>query len=58
MNIINQLIITITSLFCFSCNLFHQTGEFEMERLSEDVLSQKNGKGISITVVPIEEKKP
>ncbi len=40
-----------------SCNLFHSTPEFEMERMAEDVLSSKGNKGISITIVPIEENK-
>lgn len=40
-----------------SCSLFHSQEQFEMERLSDDVLAQKNGRGISIIITPIEEKK-
>lgn len=40
-----------------SCSLFHPTQEFEMERLSEDILSNKSHSGISITILPIPEPK-
>ncbi len=40
-----------------SCSLLHHQDAFEMERLSEDVLSSKGNRGISITVMPIEQKK-
>ena len=36
-----------------SCSLLHHQDNFEMERLSEDVLSDKHGQGISIQILPI-----
>jgi hypothetical protein len=43
-------------LLLSSCSLFHARQEFEMEKLSEDVLSNKNKEGISITITPIPQK--
>jgi hypothetical protein len=40
-----------------SCTLFHRDEPFEMERLSEDVLSSKTNKGISITILPVDPSK-
>ncbi len=36
-----------------SCSLLHHQDTFELERLSEDVLSNKKSEGISITIMPI-----
>jgi hypothetical protein len=44
-------------LMLTSCNLLHSTPQFELEQLSEDVLTSKSGRGISITVLPIDEPK-
>lgn len=38
---------------CSSCSLLHHQEAFEMERLSEDVLSNKRSEGISIQIMPI-----
>jgi hypothetical protein len=43
----------IPLLILSGCSLFHPRQEFEMERLSEDILSNKNKEGISITIMPI-----
>lgn len=40
-----------------SCSLFHSASPYEMEQLSSDVLQNKSGRGISITIIPIEEAK-
>jgi len=50
---ITSLLIIGASLGLGGCNLFHHQDAFEMERLSDDVLNNKKGEGISITIVPI-----
>jgi hypothetical protein len=45
--------IILVASICSSCSLLHNQDAFEMERLSEDVLSNKKGEGISIVITPI-----
>jgi hypothetical protein len=49
-----QIIVVVS--ICSGCSLLHHQDAFEMERLSEDVLSSKGSEGISIEITKIPSK--
>ncbi len=57
MRLLTKLLIIGAPLMLQGCSLFHSDQAFELEKLSEDVLTNKNKTGISITIVPVEEIK-
>lgn len=47
------LLLTMVSIICSGCSLLRSQDSFEMERLSQDVLSSKGSSGISIEITKI-----
>lgn len=48
-----SLIILLILATCQSCSLFHAQQQFEVERLSQDVLNSKASEGIQIEITKI-----